>query len=147
MSKYSYTEMKKAATTHKRIGGYKGINVYAESKYRYAPERMKGDYYVLYDDDYKFVRDGWIEGKMDNQGRLDLWEEQRQWHGPVDFEKPSATKERSIPASDYSAFVAGAKEGDTSVPVSSDNWFADLDRQINELLATQFKFEGVEWAP
>jgi hypothetical protein len=40
--------------------------------------------------------------------------------------------------------VAGV--GDSGGVVSSENFFADLDRQINELLATPFDAGDMPWA-
>ena len=152
MAKYSYNELKVAAAEGRRIGGYKGKNVFSCSKWKYGALRQKDAFYVLYDEDNKLVHDGIVYGTISDGGLVDEWERQRTWISPqsqvaVTFEpvapKAKAPREetRSVPASQYSAFVNGG-EG----VVSSENFFADLDRQINELLATEFKMESMTWA-
>ena len=152
MAKYSYNELKVAAAEGRRIGGYRGKNVFSCSKWKYGALRQKDVFYVLYDEDNKLVHDGIVYGTISDGGLVDEWERQRTWISPqsqvaVTFEpvapKAKAPREetRSVPASQYSAFVNGG-EG----VVSSENFFADLDRQINELLATEFKMESMPWA-
>lgn len=152
MAKYSYNELKLAAAEGRRIGGYRGKNVFSCSKWKYGALRQKDAFYVLYDEDNKLVHDGIVYGTISDGGLVDEWERQRTWISPqsqvsVTFEpvapKAKAPREetRSVPASQYSAFVNGG-EG----VVSSENFFADLDRQINELLATEFKMESMPWA-
>lgn len=154
MAKYSYNELKVAAAEGRRIGGYRGKNVFSCSKWKYGALRQKDAFYVLYDEDNKLVHDGIVYGTISDGGLVDEWEYERQctWVSPqsqvaVTFEpvapKAKAPREetRSVPASQYSAFVNGG-EG----VVSSENFFADLDRQINELLATEFKMESMPWA-
>ena len=154
MAKYSYNELKLAAAEGRRIGGYKGKNVFACSKWKYDPLRNKGSFYVLYDEDNKLVYDGIVYGTISEKGLVDEWNNKRTWISPqsqveVSFEpvaskKPqpqSQTPKKTVPASNYSAFVNGG-EG----PVNSENFFAELDRQINELLATPFKAGDMPWA-
>ena len=135
-----------------RIGGYLGKNVFACSKWKYDPLRNKDSFYVLYDEDNKLVCDGIVYGTISEKGLVDEWNNKRTWISPqsqvaVTFEpvaskKPqSQTPKKTVPASNYSAFVNGG-EG----PVNSENFFADLDRQINELLATPFEAEDMPWA-
>ena len=158
MAKYSYNELKLAAAEGRRIGGYKGKNVFACSKWKYDPLRNKGSFYVLYDEDNKLVCDGTIYGTISEKGLVDEWNNKRTWISPqsqveVNFtpvapKAKSAPKEqtrtRTVPATAYSAFVAGV--GDSGGVVDSENFFAELDRQINELLATPFKAGDMPWA-
>lgn len=155
MAKYSYNELKVAAAEGRRIGAYMGKNVFACSKWKYDALRHKDNFYVLYDEDNKLVCDGTIYGTISDKGLVDEWDRKRTWVSPqsqvsVNFtpvspakQKTKAVREetRSVPASDYSAFVNGG-EG----VVSSENFFADLDRQINELLATPFDAGDMSWA-
>ena len=152
MAKYSYNELKVAAAEGRRIGGYKGKNVFSCSKWKYDALKNKDAFYVLYDDGNTLVYDGIIYGTISDGGLVDEWERQRTWVSPqsqvaVTFEpvapkaKAPCEETRSVPASQYSAFVNGG-EG----VVSSENFFADQDRQINELLATEFKMESMPWA-
>lgn len=152
MAKYSYNELKLAAAEGRRIGGYKGKNVFACSKWKYDALRHKDAFYVLYDEDNKLVCDGTIYGTISEKGLVDEWNNKRTWISPqsqvaVSFEPvapkvKSAPKEqtRTVPATAYSALVNGG-EG----VVSSENFFADLDRQINELLATPFNAGDMPW--
>lgn len=156
MAKYSYNELKVAAAEGRRIGGYKGKNVFSCSKWKYDALKSKDAFYVLYDEDNKLVHDGIVYGTISDGGLVDEWERQRAWVSPqsqvaVTFEPVSPAKHkaksapkeqvRTVPASAYSAMVNGG-EG----PVSSENFFADLDRQINELLATPFDAGDMPWA-
>ena len=155
MAKYSYNELKVAAAEGRRIGGYKGKNVFSCSKWKYGALRQKDAFYVLYDEDNKLVHDGIVYGTISDGGLVDEWERQRTWISPqsqveVKFEPVSPAKQkakaareetRSVPASDYSAFVNGG-EG----IVNSENFFANLDREINELLATPFDAGDMPWA-
>ena len=161
MAKYSYNELKVAAAEGRRIGGYKGKNVFSCSKWKYDALKSKDAFYVLYDDGNTLVYDGIIYGAISDKGLVDEWERQRTWVSPqsqveVSFEpvapKPKAKSEtsqqaRTVPATAYSAFVAGV--GDSGGIVSSENFFANLDKEINELLAKPFVFdvgEDMPWA-
>lgn len=152
MAKYSYNELKVAAAEGRRIGGYLGKNVFACSKWKYGVERHKNAFYVLYDEDNKLVCDGIIYGTISEKGLVDEWEHKRNWVSPQSqvataFEPVASKKsqtqtpKKTIPATGYSALVNGG-EG----VVSSENFFADLDRQINELLATPFDAGDMSWA-
>lgn len=155
MAKYSYNELKVAAAEGRRIGGYLGKNVFACSKWKYDALRHKDAFYVLYDEDNKLVCDGIVYGTISEKGLVDEWNSKRTWISPqsqVSFE-PVAPKAKSatvkspkktVPATAYSAFVAGV--GDSGGIVNSENFFADLDRQINELLATPFDAGDMPWA-
>jgi hypothetical protein len=154
LAKYGYNELKVAAIENRRIGGYKGKNVFSCSQWRYENRKDQDNFYVLYDDGNKLVHKGIIYGTISDGGLVDEWECQRTWVSPqsqveVKFEpvspakyKAKAAREetRSVPASDYSAFVNGG-EG----IVNSENFFANLDREINELLATPFEAGDMPW--
>ena len=152
MAKYSYNELKVAAAEGRRIGGYLGKNVFVCSKWKYGAERHKNAFYVLYDEDNKLVCDGIIYGTISEKGLVDEWEHKRKWVSPqsqVSFEpvaskKPQfQTPKKTVPATAYSAFVAGV--GDSGGIVSSENFFANLDKEINELLATPFSAGDMPW--
>ena len=150
MAKYSYNELKVAAAEGRRIGGYLRKNVFACSKWNYAAKQHKDAFYVLYDEDNKLVCDGTIYGTISEKGLVDEWNSKRAWVSPVSQMEvsftPVASKkpQKTIPATAYSAMVAGV--GDSGGIVSSENFFADLDRQINELLATPFDAGDMPWA-
>ena len=159
MAKYSYNELKAAAAEGRRIGGYMGKNVFACSKWNYAAKQHKDAFYVLYDEDNKLVCDGIVYGTISEKGLVDEWNSKRTWISPqsqvaVTFE-PVASKAKSktsqppktVPASAYSAMVAGV--GDSGGVINSENFFANLDKEINELLAKPFVFdvgEDMPWA-
>ena len=155
MAKYSYNELKVAAAEGRRIGAYLGKNVFACSKWKYgAAQQHQDNFYVLYDEDNKLVCDGIVYGTISDKGLVDEWDRKRTWispqsqvvanFAPVSPAKPKAKSEtsqtRTVPASAYSAMVNGG-EG----VVNSENFFADLDRQINELLATPFSAGDMLW--
>ena len=154
MAKYSYNELKVAAAEGRRIGGYKGKNVFSCSKWKYDALKNKDAFYVLYDEDNKLVHDGIVYGTISDGGLVDEWEYERQctWVSPqsqvaVNFTPVSPAKHKAksetktVPASAYSAVVNGG-EG----IVNSENFFANLDREINELLATPFEAGDMLWA-
>ena len=156
MAKYSYNELKVAAAEGRRIGEYMGKNVFACSKWKYDPLRNKGSFYVLYDEDNKLVCDGTIYGTVSEKGLVDEWNNKRTWISPVNqmevsfapvaSKKPqSQTPKKAVPATAYSAMVAGV--GDSGGIVSSENFFANLDKEINELLAKPFVFDAGENMP
>ena len=154
MTKYSYNELKLAAAEGRRIGGYLGKNVFACSKWKYGAERHKDAFYVLYDEDNKLVHDGTIYGTISEKGLVDEWNNKRTWISPqsqveVSFAPvaPGKSKisQKSIPATGYSAMVAKVDPVKGGI-VDSANFFAELDRQINELLATPFKAGDMPWA-
>lgn len=151
MAKYSYNELKIAAAENRRIGGYQGKNVFSCSKWRYENRKHQDNFYVLYDDGNKLVHKGMVYGTINEKGIVDEWERQRAWAVPmepsmtVSFEPVSGKfqtpQKKTIPASDYSALVNGG-EG----IVSPDNYFANLDREINELLNKPFDMGDLSWA-
>ena len=154
MAKYSYNELKVAAAEGRRIGAYLGKNVFACSKWNYDPLRNKGSFYVLYDEDNKLVCDGTVYGTISDKGLVDEWDRKRTWisphsqmevsFAPVASKKPqSQTPKKTVPATAYSAMVAGV--GDPGGVINSENFFANLDRQINELLATPFSAGDMPW--
>ena len=155
MAKYSYNELKVAAAEGRRIGGYKGKNVFSCSKWKYDPLRNKGSFYVLYDEDNKLVCDGTIYGTISEKGLVDEWNNKRTWISPVNqmevnftpvapAKQKAKSQTRTVPATAYSAMVAGV--GDSGGVVSSENFFANLDKEINELLATPFDAGDMSWA-
>ena len=154
MAKYSYNELKVAAAEGRRIGGYMGKNVFACSKWKYNALRHKDAFYVLYDEDNKLVCDGIVYGTISEKGLVDEWNNKRTWispHGqvaaafePVVPKAKSATSQlpkKTIPATEYSAFVNGG-EG----VVNTEDFFVRLDKEINELLATPFDAGDMSWA-
>ena len=154
MAKYSYNELKVAATENRRIGGYKGKNVFSCSQWRYENRKEQDNFYVLYDDGNKLVHKGIVYGTISDSGLVDEWEHQRTWISPQSqvataFEPVSPAKhkakaqtaQKSIPATEYSAFVNGG-EG----PVNTEDFFVRLDKEINELLATPFDAGDMPWA-
>jgi hypothetical protein len=151
MAKYSYNELKVAAAEGRRIGAYMGKNVFSCSKWKYDPLKGKDNFYVLYDEDNKLVCDGIVYGTISDKGLVDEWNSKRTWISPqsqvvANFMPVSPAKNKTksqpktVPASAYSAMVNGG-EG----VVSSENFFAELDRQINELLATPFTAGDMPW--
>lgn len=160
MAKYSYNELKVAAAEGRRIGAYMGRNVFACSKWKYDTLQSKNrdSFYVLYDEDNKLVCDGTIYGTISDKGLVDEWNSKRTWISPqsqvaVTFEpvapkaksktsQPPKTSEKTVPATAYSAFVAGV--GDSGGVVNTEDFFVRLDKEINELLAKPFVFDAGE---
>ena len=117
MGKYSYDYLKKAARDNTRIGTWKNVEVYACSKYKY--NAAKSQFYVLYDDGNKLVKEGYCYGSINESGTVNEIE-------PVWYNIPSRSNDvvvRTTPASGYSAQVI------------SDEFFSNLDKEINKLLA------------
>ena len=154
MAKYSYNELKLAAAEGRRIGGYKGKNVFSCSKWKYDPLSNKGSFYVLYDEDNKLVCDGIVYGTISEKGLVDEWNNKRTWISPVNqmevnfapvaSKKPqSQTPKKTVPATAYSAMVAGV--GDSGGVINTEDFFVRLDKEINELLATPFTAGDMPW--
>ena len=159
MAKYSYNELKLAAAEGRRIGGYLGKNVFACSKWKYDALKSKDAFYVLYDDGNTLVYDGTIYGAISEKGLVDEWNNKRTWISPqsqveVNFTPVAPAKQkaksqtsqptRTVPATAYSAMVAGV--GDSGGIINTEDFFVRLDKEINELLATEFKMESMPWA-
>ena len=86
------------------------------------------------------VRAGYVYGTISSSGEVSELRSPIKWEPPVT--KVSKQEEtRSVPATAYSAFVAGAKPGDTEVKVSTEDFFVRIDREINELLANASKVD------
>lgn len=154
MTKYNYNELKLAAAEGRRIGGYKGKNVFSCSKWKYDALRHKDAFYVLYDEDNKLVYDGTIYGTISEKGLVDEWNNKRTWISPVNQMEVNFTpvapgkskiSQKSIPATGYSAFVAGV--GDSGGIVNTEDFFVQLDKEVNELLAKPFVFDVGEDMP
>lgn len=157
MAKYSYNELKVAAAEGRRIGGYMGKNVFACSKWNYGAERHKDAFYVLYDEDNKLVCNGTIYGTISEKGLVDEWNNKRTWISPqsqvaVSFapvapkaKSQTSQQTRTVPATAYSAMVAGV--GDSGGIINAEDFFVQLDKEINELLAKPFVFDAGENMP
>lgn len=117
MGKYNYDYLKKAARDNTRIGTWQNTGVYVCSKYKYNP--AKSQFYVLYDDGNKLVKEGYCYGSINADGIVN--EEEPTW-----YNVPSRSNDvvvRTTPASGYSAEVI------------TDEFFSKLDKEINKLLA------------
>ena len=117
MGKYSYDYLKKAARDNTRIGSWKNVEVYACSKYKY--NAAKSQFYVLYDDGNKLVKEGYCYGSINESGTVNEIE-------PIWYNVPSRSSDvvtKTTPASGYSAQVI------------TDEFFSNLDKEINKLLA------------
>ena len=117
MLKYTYDYLKKAAREGTKIGTWKNVEVYACSKYKY--NAAKPQFYVLYDDGNKLVKEGYRYGSINESGTVNEIE-------PVWYNVPSRPGDvvtKATPASGYSAQVI------------SDEFFSNLDKEINKLLA------------
>ena len=152
MAKYSYNELKVAAAEGRRIGGYLGKNVFACSKWKYGgAERHKNAFYVLYDEDNKLVCDGIVYGTISEKGLVDEWEHKRNWVSPQSATfttsqpvAPKAKPQKTVPATAYSAMVAGVDN--SGGIINTEDFFVRLDKEINELLATPFSAGDMSWA-
>lgn len=112
-----------------RIGTWKNIGVYVCSKYKY--DATTSQFYVIYDDGNKLVREGYCYGSIDINGSVNEKE-------PVWYNVPSKSGDvvtKVVPASGYSAQVI------------SDEFFSKLDKEINELLANVSKIDLLAGLP
>lgn len=137
MAKYDYNALKAAAYENLRIGGWQGWDVYSCSKYDY--DASSKHFYVLYDDDKKLVREGYVYGSINSNGTINEVDSRYPYFTPKKKNKPAPTK--TTPASGYSAYMAGATGDSTAVEVSNDDFFVRIDREINELLANASKVD------
>lgn len=129
MAKYNYDYLKKAAREGTRIGTWKNIGVYVCSKYKY--DATKSQFYVLYDDGNKLVREGYCYGSIDINGSVN--EKEPTWYNVPSKSGDVVTK--VVPASGYSAQVI------------TDEFFSKLDKEINELLANVGKIDLLAGLP
>lgn len=140
MVKYDYNALKIAATHGIRIGGWQGWDVYSCSKYDY--DASSKHFYVLYDDDKKLVREGYVYGSINSNGTINEVDRRYEYFTPKKKKNNMpAEDKRSVPASAYSAYMAGASGDSTSVEVSTEDFFLRIDREINELLANASKVD------
>ena len=117
MGKYNYNYLKKAARDNMRIGTWQNTAVYVCSKYKY--DAASSLFYVLYDDGNKLVKEGYCYGSIDESGTVNEKE-------PIWYNVPSKSGDvvtKTTPASGYSAEVI------------TDEFFSNLDKEINKLLA------------
>ena len=117
MGKYNYDYLKKAARDNMRIGTWQNTAVYVCSKYKY--DAAKSQFYVLYDDGNKLVKEGYCYGNIDINGLVN--EKEPVWYNVPLKDGDAVTN--VVPASGYSAQVI------------SDEFFSNLDKEINKLLA------------
>ena len=128
VGKYSYEELKNAALQKRRIGGYKGYDVFSCSSADY--HFTKPNFYVIYDDGKKLVRNGYVYGSINNNGTVTEVEEPYAYIRPQDKPRKPVETKKPVPASDYSAFVAQTSDKGT------EDFFSRIDREICELLET-----------
>lgn len=141
MAKYDYNALKVAATNGSRIGGWQGWDVYSCSKYNY--DASKPHFYVLYDDGSKLVRKGLVYGSINDKGTIHEVDSPYAYFTPKKKNKPAQTPvvEYTVPATGYSAYMAGIPANATEGSVSNDDFFLRIDREINELLANVGKVD------
>lgn len=140
MAKYDYNALREAAQQRKRIGGWQGWDVYSCSKYDY--DATSKHFYVLYDDDKKLVRQGYVYGSINSNGTINEVDSRYEYFTPKKRNnKPAPAPTKTTPATGYSAYMAGAKPGDTDVKVDTEDFFVRIDREINELLANADKVD------
>ena len=138
MAKYDYNALRAAATSGSRIGGWQGWDVYSCSKHDY--DAAEPHFYVLYDDDKKLVREGYVYGSINSNGTIHEVDSRYQYFTPKKKPAPAPTRQ-STPATGYSAYAAGASKDAVEVPISNDDFFVRIDREINELLANASKVD------
>ena len=136
MAKYSYNELKLAAAEGRRIGGWKGKNVYACSKYDY--DETKSHFYVLYDYGNKLISQGKVYGEINSNGEVTECSNPYFWYGPSK-RKNATTVAKTVPATTTVV--------ESGVNVDAEDFFLRIDREINELLASTAnqQFDMGEW--
>ena len=125
----SYNCLKQAAQDKIRIGSWKGIEVYACSKYEY--DATTSQFYVIYDDGNKLVKEGYCYGFVEPSGTVN--EKEPTWYNVPSKSGDVVTK--VVPASGYSAQVI------------TDEFFSKLDKEINELLDNVSKIDLLAGLP
>ena len=126
MGKYNYDYLKKAARKGTKIGTWQNTAVYACSKYKYNAANLQ--FYVLYDDGNKLVKEGYCYGSINKSGTVN--EKEPTWYNVPSKSGDVVTK--VVPASGYSAQVI------------TDEFFSKLDKEINELLDNVSKIDLLE---
>lgn len=140
MAKYSYNELKSAANTGRRIGGWKGKNVYVWSKYDY--DAAQPHFYVPYDDGNKLISQGKVYGEINSNGEVTECSNPYFWYGPS--ERKNSDKVASAVTKTVPATTTVVESG---VNVDVEDFFLRIDREINELLASTAdqQFDMGEW--
>ena len=123
-AKYSYSELKKAAGNKIKIGRWKGIDVFACSKYDY--NATSPFFWVIYDEGSKLVKGGYVYGIIDDRGQID--ECDKYWFNVPLRDTDKVTK-RTPATSGYSDVVI------------ADDFFSRIDKEINALLADVGKID------
>lgn len=117
MGKYNYNYLKKAARDNMRIGTWQNTAVYACSKYKY--DAAKSQFYVLYDDGNKLIKEGYCYGSIDESGLIN--EKEPIWY--------------NVPLKANDVVVSTTAASGYSAQVITDEFFSNLDKEINKLLA------------
>lgn len=142
MAKYDYNELKKAAAAGRRIGAWQGIDVFSCSSKDYERHLDSPYFWVIYNDNRKLVKQNMVYGTIDANGGIDEHAKHQYLEKPKPTPKPAPkAKYHTVPASGYSAFMAGATEDVVEVPVNVDDFFMKIDKEINELLANASKMD------
>ena len=121
MGKYSYDYLKKAARDNTRIGTWENVGVYACSKYEY--NAAKSQFYVLYDDGNKLVKEGYCYGYVNESGTVN--EKEPIWYNVPS--RPGDVVTNVVPASGYSAQVI------------TDEFFCNVSKSAEETVKEVIK--------
>ena len=132
---YDYNTMKLAAERGSSLGTFNGVEVYAIKK-EDLYKSSDGRYYIVYDDENAFVKDGMFHGRVGTWG--DINEVKIPSHYAYPEPRRKATKkEREVSVEEV---PVRAKEVPL-VSMGTDEFFGRIEREIDELLKSDFKFE------
>lgn len=132
---YDYNTMKLAAERESSLGTFNGVGVYAIKKedLYLSPD---GRYYIVYDDDNALVKDGMFYGRVSTWGDVSEVKIPRYYAYPEPKRK-ATVKEREVSVEEV---PVKAKEVPL-VSMGTDEFFGRIEREIDELLKSDFKFE------
>lgn len=132
---YDYNTMKLAAERGSSLGTFGGVEVYAIKK-EDLYKSSDGCYYIVYDDENAFVKDGVFYGKVGTWGDISEVKIPRPYAYPEPKRK-ATVKERKVPVEEV---PVSAKEVPL-VSMGTDEFFGRIEREIDALLKSDFKFE------
>lgn len=132
---FDYNTMKLAAARGSSLGTFNGVDVYAIKK-EDLYKSSDGSYYVVYDDDNAFIKDGMFYGKVSTWGDIS------EVKIPRYYEYPEPKRKATVEKREVSVEEVPVKAKEVPlVSMGTDEFFGRIEREIDELLKSDFKFE------
>ena len=132
---YDYNTMKLAAARGSSLGTFNGVDVYAIKK-EDLYKSSDGSYYIVYDDENAFVKDGMF------YGRVSTWGDISEVKIPCHYAYPEPRRKATVEKREVSVEEVPVQAKEVPlVSMGTDEFFGRIEREIDELLKSDFKFE------